>query len=101
MLRRFVRAWKSLLTFLYLSALLPGKKLSLRTAKKNFTFILFHRISECTAEIGETRRKREADLKELETMTKEMAEMSNAEKQRIIVQISSVQTELKRTMDER
>jgi len=59
------------------------------------------RISECTTEISETRRRRDADLKELETTTKELAVMSDAEKQRIIVQISAVQTELKRTMDER
>ena len=63
--------------------------------------LLYFRISECTTEISETRRRRDADLKELETTTKELAVMSDAEKQRIIVQISAVQTELKRTMDER
>ena len=31
----------------------------------------------------------------------EMAVMSDAEKQQIVMQISSVQTDLKRTMDER
>ena len=60
-----------------------------------------YRISECTAEIAELRRKRDADFKELEATTKELANMSDAEKQRIVVQISAVQTELKRTMDER
>merc|ERR1712226_1563340 len=55
---------------------------------------LSSRISELSAEVSETRRKRDADLREL-------ANMSDAEKQRIIVQISAVQTELKRTMDER
>ena len=59
------------------------------------------RISELTAEVSETRRKRDADLRELANTTRELANMSDAEKQRIIVQISSVQTELKRTMDER
>ena len=59
------------------------------------------RISECSTEIAETRRQRNADFKDLETTTKELAVMSDAEKQRIIVQISAVQTELKRTMDER
>ena len=54
-----------------------------------------------TAEVAETRRKRDADLRELANTTRELANMSDAEKQRIIVQISAVQTELKRTMDER
>lgn len=58
-------------------------------------------MTECNAEISEIRRKRDTDLKELEAATKELASMSNAEKQRIVMQISSVQTELKRTMDER
>ena len=65
------------------------------------SYPIYFRISECTTEISETRRRRDADLKELETTTKELAVMSDAEKQRIIVQISAVQTELKRTMDER
>lgn len=59
------------------------------------------RISECNAEIADGRRKRDADLKELQVATKELATMSDAEKQRIIVQISAVQTDLKRTIDER
>ena len=54
-----------------------------------------------SAEVAETRRKRDADLRELANTTRELANMSDAEKQRIIVQISAVQTELKRTMDER
>ena len=62
---------------------------------------LCFRVTECNAEISEIRRKRDTDLKELEAATKELATMSNAEKQRIVMQISSVQTELKRTMDER
>ncbi len=61
----------------------------------------FYRINECSTEIADTRRKRDADLKALEATTKELATMSDAEKQRIIVQISAVQTDLKRTMDER
>ena len=59
------------------------------------------RIAECNAEVSEIRRKRDTDLKALETSTKELASMGDAEKQKIIMQISSVQTELKRTMDER
>ena len=54
-----------------------------------------------TSEVAETRRKRDTDLRELANTTRELANMSDAEKQRIIVQISAVQTELKRTMDER
>ena len=61
----------------------------------------FFRITELSAEVAETRRKRDADLRELANTTRELANMSDAEKQRIIVQISAVQTELKRTMDER
>ena len=64
-------------------------------------FLKNFRISEVSTEIAETRRRRDADLKDLESTTKELAVMSDAEKQRIIVQISAVQTELKRTMDER
>ena len=40
-------------------------------------------------------------MKNLESKMEEMAVMSDAEKQQIIMQISSVQTDLKRTMDER
>ena len=69
--------------------------------RKYYPIFLHRRISELTAEVSETRRKREADLRELATTTRELANMSDAEKQRIIVQISSVQTDLKRTMDER
>lgn len=65
------------------------------------SFISSCRISELSAEVSETRRKRDADLRELANTTRELANMSDAEKQRIIVQISAVQTELKRTMDER
>ena len=65
------------------------------------TLLSSFRITECSTEIAETRRKRDADLKALEATTKELANMSAAEKQRIIVQISAVQTELKTTMDER
>ena len=54
-----------------------------------------------STEIAETRRRRDADLKDLESTTKELAVMSDAEKQGIIMQISAVQTELKRTMDDR
>ena len=61
----------------------------------------FYRITELSAEVAETRRKRDADLRELANTTRELANMSDAEKQRIIVQTSAVQTELKRTMDER
>ena len=71
------------------------------SVNKQYTIFLHRRISELTAEVSETRRKREADLRELATTTRELANMSDAEKQRIIVQISSVQTDLKRTMDER
>ena len=69
----------------------------------SFLFIIpkFYRITELSAEVAETRRKRDADLRELSNTTRELANMSDAEKQRIIVQISAVQTELKRTMDER
>ena len=69
----------------------------------SFLFIIpkFDRITELSAEVAETRRKRDADLRELANTTRELANMSDAEKQRIIVQISAVQTELKRTMDER
>ena len=77
-------------------------KISFKIISAYFNSYPFYiRISECTTEISETRRRRDADLKELETTTKELAVMSDAEKQRIIVQISAVQTELKRTMDER
>ena len=48
-----------------------------------------------------TRRKREADLKQLEAKTKELANMSSAEKQKIVMQISSVQTELQQVIDSR
>ena len=40
-------------------------------------------------------------MKNLESKMEEMAVMSDAEKQQIVMQISSVQTDLKRTMDER
>ena len=68
---------------------------------KFLLYFLRRRISELTAEVAETRRKRDADLRELAATTRELANMSDAEKQRIIVQISAVQTDLKRTMDER
>ena len=64
-------------------------------------FLKNFRISEVSTEIAETRRRRDADLKDLESTTKELAVMSDAEKQGIIMQISAVQTELKRTMDDR
>ena len=67
----------------------------------NMVIIFCNRITELSAEVAETRRKRDADLRELANTTRELANMSDAEKQRIIVQISAVQTELKRTMDER
>ena len=83
------------------------------------------RISECNTDVSEIRRARDTDLKALEVSTKELASMGDAEKQRIMfvyiiclfifefrknsansfflfrMQISAVQTELKRTMDER
>ena len=59
------------------------------------------RIDDCKVEIEETRRSQEADVKSFESKIKELAAMSDAEKQQIIMQISSVQTELKMAMDER
>ena len=49
----------------------------------------------------ETRKKRDRDLRTLEEKTKELANMSSAEKQKIVMQISSVQTELGRLIDTR
>ena len=69
--------------------------------RENDRTVLTTRIGECDTKIVDTHQRREADLKEVESKTKEMSVMSDAEKQRIVVQISSVQTELKRTMDER
>ena len=59
------------------------------------------RIDDCKVEIEETRRSQEADVKSFESKIKELAAMSDAEKQQIIMQISSVQTDLKMAMDER
>ena len=69
--------------------------------RENDCNVLTTRIGECNSKIVDTHQRREADLKEVESKTKELAVMSDAEKQQIVVQISSVQTELKRTMDER
>ena len=69
--------------------------------RENHCTVLTTRIGECNTKIVDTHQRREAELKEVESKTKELAVMSDAEKQRIVVQISSVQTELKRTMDER
>ena len=59
------------------------------------------RIDDCKVEMEETRRSQEANVKSFESKIKELAAMSDAEKQQIIMQISSVQTELKMAMDER
>ena len=59
------------------------------------------RINDLTNDVNETRKRREKDLKELETTTKEMAKMSDAEKQGIVVQISAVQTELRNSLESR
>ena len=54
-----------------------------------------------TKEMIEAQRRREKDLKDVAATTKEMSSMSDSEKQRIIVQISAVQTELHSALDSR
>lgn len=59
------------------------------------------RLDELTASVQETRKRREKDLKELEGTTRELAKMSESEKQNIVVKISAVQTELKQSLETR
>ena len=51
--------------------------------------------------MAEQRRRREADLREVVNQTRELANISEAEKQRMVVQISAVQTDLQRMVEER
>ena len=46
------------------------------------------------SELGEVKRRREDDLRELELKTKEMSSMSGSEKKRLQMAISSLQNDL-------
>ncbi|XP_023347472.1 CAP-Gly domain-containing linker protein 1 [Eurytemora carolleeae] len=59
------------------------------------------RITGLVSDLSDRDRKREAETREQETRAREQAGLGSAEKQKIIMQISAVQTDLKRTLDER
>ncbi|XP_037094230.1 putative leucine-rich repeat-containing protein DDB_G0290503 [Pollicipes pollicipes] len=58
------------------------------------------RINDLWSELGEIKRRREDDLRELELKTKEMASLSDSEKKRLQMAISSVQSDLERKLKE-
>merc|ERR1712223_309425 len=62
---------------------------------------LSKRITEVASEMADQRRRREADLRDVVNQTREIASTSEAEKQKIIMQMSAVTTDLKRTLEER
>ena len=62
---------------------------------------IYSRVTELSKELGDDRRRRDADLSDLRSATKQASNLSDAEKQRLIVQISAVQTELQSTLESR
>ncbi|XP_043188162.1 myosin heavy chain, non-muscle-like [Amphibalanus amphitrite] len=52
------------------------------------------RINDVWAELGEVKRKREDDLRDLELKTREMSSMTGSEKKRLQMAISSLQNDL-------
>jgi len=59
------------------------------------------RITEVVADLAERERTREGESREAEARSREQAGVGNAEKQKIIMQISAVQSDIKRTLEER
>ena len=53
------------------------------------------------SEVADQRRRREADLRDVVNQTRELASTSEGEKQKMIMQMSAVTTDLKRTLEER
>ena len=53
-----------------------------------------HRIKDVWSELGEVKRRREDDLRELELKTREMSSITGSEKKRLQMAISSVQNDL-------
>ena len=63
--------------------------------------MVFSRITEVASELADQRRRREADLRDVVNQTRELASTSEGEKQKMIMQMSAVTTDLKRTLEER
>ena len=63
--------------------------------------ILSLRLGDVTKELNELKKKQEKDLKALDSAYREQGKMGDAEKQKIVMQISAVQTELRNSLDSR
>eukprot|EP00090_Calanus_glacialis_P000735 TRINITY_DN10508_c0_g1_i1.p1 TRINITY_DN10508_c0_g1~~TRINITY_DN10508_c0_g1_i1.p1 ORF type:complete len:731 (-),score=252.70 TRINITY_DN10508_c0_g1_i1:1342-3315(-) len=59
------------------------------------------RITEVVADLSERDRRRESEQREQEAKNREQTTVGSAEKQKIIMQISAVQTDIKRNLEER
>jgi len=84
-------------TTLDLGAKLAGEK---RDRDQDFDQVN-SRITEVVADLAERERTREGESREAEARSREQAGVGNAEKQKIIMQISAVQSDIKRTLEER
>jgi hypothetical protein len=58
-------------------------------------------MSEVSHALSSAQKTRDIEMKDLRTTTMELVEMSDAEKQKIVMQISAVQTELQGLIDKR
>ncbi|CAG0892938.1 unnamed protein product [Darwinula stevensoni] len=78
---------------------LEGKFMMEKNSREMAEGQLFQRWQQVSNDVSETRRGRDAQSRQMELLLRETSNMSDAEKQKILMQVSAVTQDLRRTIE--